>query len=410
MFGIELRSQRTARGLSLRALAGHVNYSYSYLAKIETGDRLPPADLAVALDAFFNTDHIFQALRSGSDETLSEGLVPTEIAGRLQFVPPSRRQLLQGVIGSTALAVLSAGRGSIAPTSFRGDRKPIEAFQAAHRTLIDEDNIFGPRYVIPKVQEQIASIEALLCRTEGRDAQELRYLQACYSEFCGWLYQDFGDHAAAQDWLNLSLSRAMLTDSDDLVAFILARQSQLAGDMGDARIAIDAAAAAVRRAPNKRLAAIGETYAAHGHALAGSVTETDRSYNRARELRDEFEGSSPWGVWLDDAYIAVHWARSMTHLGQFTAAIDEYQTAIEKLDQDFRRDRGVYLARQAIAHSGNRDADSAANSGLEALAIAIETRSGRIAIDLARVAQELRGQRTPATMEFQTAFRQTVSA
>lgn len=413
MFGPELRARRTQRGLSLRALARHVNYSYSYLAKIESGDRSPPQGLAHALDEFFATDGLFVNLGtygvSTSTTGLSEGLVPAESSnGKVLFVPPSRRQLLHGIVGGTALAVLSAGRTSPVVAASFGESKPIEVFRVAHQALINEDNIFGPQYVIPKVQRQIASMEGLLQTVSGSDGLEIRYIQACFSEFCGWLYQDFGDHFAAQDWLNVALSRAYLADNDELICFILARQSQLAGDMGDGPSAIEAAEAAIRRAPNERLAAIASTFGAHGHALAGQNVECQRRYAAASELNGRFDGSSVWGVWLDDAYISVHKAHSLARLGKYTDAIDGYQSAMDRLPTGFRRDRGVYLARQAVAHSGARDSENAGRAGLEALAIAVETQSGRIASDLKQVARSLSGQTSPAAVDFNAAFHHIV--
>lgn len=413
MFGAELRSQRTGRRLSLRALAHHVNYSYSYLAKIETGDRSPPSDLAARLDTFFNTGELFEQLLEHGNSIAAatgRGLVAVEREnGKVEFVPPSRRQLLRGAVGSTALAVLASGRAS--QPVLPAHRKPIELLHAARQTLINEDNIFGPQYVIPKVQRQIADVESMLSAgVDGADGRELRFLQASLSEFCGWLYQDYGDHAAAQEWLNVALNRALLAGDGGLTTFILARQSQLAGDMGDAQLAIDAARAAIRSAPDERLAAVAHTYAAHGYALAQSQADSDRSYDLATELNQKYDGNSPWGVWLDTSYIAVHRAHSLTHLGRFDGAISEYQAAIDKLPPDFRRDRGVYLARQAVAFAGGREADAAAQAGMEALAIAIETQSGRIATTLTEAARALRSQNTVLAREFRATLQDSIQA
>ena len=51
--------------------------------------------------------------------------------------------------------------------------------------------------------------------------------------------------------------------------------------------------------------------------------------------------------------------------------------------------RGVYLAREATAHAGAGEAEHAAGLGAEALAIGIETRSGRIFAELADLEQAL---------------------
>jgi len=62
-----------------------------------------------------------------------------------------------------------------------------------------------------------------------------------------------------------------------------------------------------------------------------------------------------------------------------------FQQAIRELPSSFRRDRGVYLAREALAHTGARDPEQAADIGMQALVIARDTQSGRIVDELARV-------------------------
>jgi transcriptional regulator with XRE-family HTH domain len=398
MFGAELRRWRTDHRLSLRALAEHVCYSYSYLAKIELGDRQPPADLATRLDRHFGTGGIFENIY---ELTRGENALRT---GDAQAVPATRRQLLAGIVGTSALAVLAAGRAG--PALQFGERKAVEVFQLAHRTLIDQDNIYGPRNLISRVRRQIADIESVLQTTSGADAVQLRFLQARFFEFGGWIYQDLGDHDGAQDWLNVALSRAHLADDPELTCFILARQSQLAGDMGDGRLAVAAAQAASRQAPTSRLAAVAAVYEAHGHALTADRSDCRRSYERASDLL-VLEPSIPsrWAAWLDHSYIAVHSAHSMTSLGECTAAIEEYGAALNALGPAFRRDRGVYLARQALAYAGAHDAQSAGAAGLAALEISTETQSGRILVDLTKLATALSRQRTGSAGEFHSALR-----
>lgn len=93
-------------------------------------------------------------------------------------------------------------------------------------------------------------------------------MQVQFADLIGWLYQDSGDHQAAQHWLDRALECAHLAGDDNSVAFILARKSQLAADMGDPAEAVAVAEAAVKLArPRSRIAAAAAVYAAHGHAL-----------------------------------------------------------------------------------------------------------------------------------------------
>ncbi len=67
------------------------------------------------------------------------------------------------------------------------------------------------------------------------------------------------------------------------------------------------------------------------------------------------------------------------------------------------------LAREAIAHAANREPEQAAAAGSRALAIAQETRSGRIVTELRRLDGALASWRTaPAAAEFRHRLRQLV--
>jgi tetratricopeptide (TPR) repeat protein len=178
----------------------------------------------------------------------------------------------------------------------------------------------------------------------------------------------------------------------ELSTYVMARKSQLAGDMSDPAGAVglaDAAAGMARR--RTRLKATAATYGAHGHALAGQRTACLRAIDRAREVAGHLDNDpqSPWASWLDSSYIEVQRGRCLAVLGDHARAAGVFQQAIRDLPQSFRRDRGVYLAREALAHAGARDPEQAAGVGMQALAIAADTQSGRIIDELARVDSRL---------------------
>ncbi|MGA4844700.1 DNA-binding protein [Streptomyces sp. G45] len=292
------------------------------------------------------------------------------------------------------------------------DRNPIEHLQAVRRVLIDSDNLFGPHQLIPKVQEQINAITALREQVGGADRRRLLQIRTQFAELCGWFHQDAGDHRAAQYWTDRALQWSHGAGDPDLTAYILARKSQLAGDMKDPIEAIDVAEAAEETArPGTRLAAVAATYAAHGYALRGDGRGTLRAYDHAQELLHQMDPdpSSSWGVWLDDAYIDVHRARSLSALGDHKAAAEGFRTAIDALPSGYHRDRGVYLAREALAYAGSREAEQAATVGLEALSIGNETGSARIMTELAQLDTDLQQWRTvPSVREFQDALNASV--
>ncbi|WP_277816915.1 helix-turn-helix transcriptional regulator [Streptomyces sp. CT34] len=445
--GAEMRAWRVERGLSLGKLQARIRYDYSYMARCERGEQAPSEALVKAYDAELAAGgslvRLYQDLQAGvSLDVLPRGHVakvrphvantPGALAdipgvqapseeegisvpcrtsdGRIIFVSVPRRAFLGG-LGAAAAGIAGAPLAQASPVPPRvpaPDRNPIEHLQAVRRVLIDSDNLFGPRQVIPKVQEQINAITALREGARGADRRQLLQVQTQFAELCGWFHQDAGDHRAAQYWTDRALQWSHGAGDPDLTVYILARKSQLAGDMKDPVEAVDVAEAAEGTArPGTRLAAVAATYAAHGYALRGESTETLQAYDHAQDLLHDInpDSSSAWGVWLDDAYIDVHRARSLSVLGNHKAAAEGFRAAIAALPAGYHRDRGVYLAREALALAGSREAEQAATVGLEALSIGSETGSARIMTELAQLDTSLRQWRTvPSVREFTEAL------
>ncbi|WP_226360985.1 helix-turn-helix domain-containing protein [Pseudonocardia sp. ICBG1142] len=411
MFGQELRAARTQRGLGLRSCAAKLNYSPGQLSKVETGKRAPTQQLAQAVDLLFRAGGHFEQLwvagrqqvPSAASSSPGEPLIAQELPnGKVVFVPASRRQFIQGMGAAAAASLLSTIPAAPAAAA---DVKPLAHFQAAHRLLIDTDNMLGASTALPGVHEQLRSLHAIRQTIRGADARDLLNMQARFAELAGWMCQDLGDFEQSRYWLDRALEWSYPAGDPELTAYVLARKSQLAGDMGDALGAIDLADAAAAAAPNERIAAIAHTFGAHGHALAGSVDAAEATYDGARHTADQFDGESPWGVWLDDSYIDMHRARSLSTLGRHDDAVETFRAAITRLPAGFHRDRGVYLAREAIAHAGAHDTAAASQAGLQALAIARDTRSGRTATELRQLDVALAEQNGPHAVAFREAMR-----
>ncbi len=233
-------------------------------------------------------------------------------------------------------------------------------------------------------------------------------MQAQYAEFAGWLYQDLGDFGGAGNWLDRALELSHAVGDDDMTTYILARKSQLAGDARDAAGAVDMADPAAHMArPRSRLAAVTPTYAAYGHALFGESAETLRVLDDADTHLDRVDDDldAQWASWLNKQYIAVQRARCLEILGDHGQAAEVFQQAIEGIPPAYRRDRGVYLARESLAHAHAGDPALAATVGMRALEIAAETGSGRIVAELAVLDADLAPAASiPEVADFRTAL------
>ncbi|QEU92869.1 helix-turn-helix domain-containing protein [Streptomyces kanamyceticus] len=445
--GAEMRAWRTHRRLSLGKLEQKIRFTPSYMARVERGEQAGSGDLVASYDRELDAGgslireynritgrggvpdparvhvsnpglHVSKTPVSlvgdaGTEAPSSEGIsVPVRTDdGRIIHVSLSRRAML-GALGSAA--ALSAIPEVATAVSIRTPRppsgmNPIEHFQATRRVLIDNDNLFGAHNVIPIVKQQIAAIKELREQRRRADRRALIQLQTQFSELCGWLTQDIGDFRASQHWMQQALEASHMSGDPDLTNYILARRSQLAGDMHDAIEAVDVAEAAEDMAtPRSRLAAVAATYGAHGYALRGEKDAAQRAYEHAHELRQTMDPdpASPWGVWLDVPYIEVQRAHSLSVLGDYSAAAEGFHDAIAGLPPGFHRDRGVYLSRAAVAHAGAGEPEQAATTGLEALNIGLETGSARISRELAQLDSQLNQWRTVAGV---TDFKEAMS-
>jgi tetratricopeptide (TPR) repeat protein len=284
---------------------------------------------------------------------------------------------------------------------------PVTHFRRMRETLADLDNLSGPQEVIPVAHNQVNLMQQLRRASRGADLKAVLGTQTEFADLLGWLHQDSGDHHAAQFWLDRALEWSNLAGDRDATVFVLARKSQLAGDIGDGVEAVEIAEAAMRTAqPGSRLAAIAATYAVRGYALLGDRNGVAEAHARAQQLLDEADHDElPWGQFFNGQYIDIHHAESRTLLGDYLGAAEQYRTAIAALPDGFRRDHGVYLAREALAYAGAKEAERAAELGVQALAIGIDTHSGRIVKELRQVNNALsRWSDVPSVREFRDAI------
>jgi transcriptional regulator with XRE-family HTH domain/tetratricopeptide (TPR) repeat protein len=343
-------------------------------------------------------------------------VIPCQTAdGRIILVSVPRRAFLAGGIGAAAAGLAAASSRAIPGASIFAAElpavtdDPFRRFYQMRRVLRDADNLFGPERVMPLVHEQIILIRQLSNGARGVDRQRLLRVQAQFADLYAWLQQDTGNHREAQYWLDRALDWSQMSDHSEAVAFILARKSQVAGELNDATDAIDVAEVAIRRAQSGhwRAATIAATYAAHGYALQGDKPSSQREYERAYELlrKVEPDPDTSYGLFLNSAYIDVQRAHSLAVLGDNALAAEAFGEAIGSLPDGYHRDRGIYLVRKALAHAGAEEQEQAATTGLQALVIGTETNSMRIINGLARLNRTLsRWNTVPRVVEFRHAL------
>ncbi|MFH7340631.1 helix-turn-helix domain-containing protein [Streptomyces sp. KHY 26] len=455
-FGYTLREFRDARRYSLRGLAKEAFMSHSKLQKWEDGTRFPKHRQEVeVVDSLLHADgllvDLWERIRSDVSAVSTSGhvsvsaphvskasiglasaasqqaasdhegiFVPARLRdGSVVFVALDRRALLRGGVGLGAAAAFGVATPAAADTGVVESLKrparsaaaysgtPVEHLKLARRLLIDNDNLLGPRHAIAAVREHIDAIKDLRREAKGVDRQALMELQTQYAEFASWLYQDLGDFESAEFWLDRAFQWSHTVGDGDLTSYVMARKAQLAGDKRDLVDVVDLAEAAQRMArPRSRLAAVARTYESYGHALRGETTESERAIDDVRTALDRVSSDpTPWGVWLNEQYVEVHRAQGLEVLGRHAEAAEVFTNAITALPEGFHRDRGVYLARAAVAHAGAGSPEQAAAVGLQALTVAKDTGSGRIMRELVCLDRSLvPWQRQPEVSAFRENF------
>ncbi|MGW2544112.1 helix-turn-helix domain-containing protein [Kitasatospora sp. NPDC001574] len=453
-WGYELRQLRQGRRLSLRGLALAALIDHSHLGRFERAERMPDRDQVARLDTALNACgslvRAWDRLGDGPGDVASplvhvakasaglalalphqaasdgEGMsVPCRLRdGSVVWVNLDRRALLRSGVGLGVAAAVGMGTPAAAadrgtPTALARKARvasaygatPVEHLRRTRRLLIESDNLLGPRQVVATVHEHIGVIQELRKDAKASDRRDLAELQTQYGEFLSWLYQDLGNNEQAGYWLDRAFQWSHTVGDGELTSYVMARKAQLAGDMADLAEVVDLAEAAQRMArPRSRLAAVARTYEAYGHALRGDASESERAIDQVRDSLDGVAADpTPWGSWLNAAYVEVHRARGLEVLGRHDQAADAFAGAIRLLPDGYHRDRGVYMARQAVALAGARRPEEAAVAGGHALAVAEDTGSGRILTELARLDQELADwSRLPEVAEFRRTLNESL--
>ncbi len=176
--------------------------------------------------------------------------------------------------------------------------------------------------------------------------------------------------------------------------FITVTQAQVRTDLGDGHGVIELCEAALddsdHLVPKARIMAMQQQ--AHGASLTGDRTTVDRLIDTANGLIHRVDDDLPWGnaCRRTPGHLEVQRATCYGRLGLAREAGLLWSQILDAVPSTARRDRGVYLARQATAAAAGREPDQALEIARSAAAIAVETRSVRLARELATLERAMR--------------------
>ncbi|WP_374772530.1 helix-turn-helix domain-containing protein [Streptomyces sp. NBC_01310] len=367
-FGEEMRRRRTASGMSLADLAAKVHYSKEYLSKIERGMGNPSDQLAQSCDA---------KLRAGG---LLFGLLnrPLPHAGDVSAVsaaesgspgPWSLRLRADGASDFTACdpaapaedgTTTVAAKWALTP-GFR-ENGSVEETLTVFRTLLDQQRRLGqcsgPAVVAPMSIAATAALRGLGRGTPPAQRGALLQLAAHFAEYTGWMAQEAGDDPAARWWTGQAAGLAKAGGDDEMAAYALLRQAEIALYQGDSLSTVALAGAAGAQARGRRTRELAAQREAQGHALMGNESECRRALDRAGELasgtRPQGDGGPALGgTHLPDltAFVTGWCLRELGEAEEAVALLDIGQDGIAPHALRARARHGARLA-LALADAG----------------------------------------------------------
>lgn len=262
------------------------------------------------------------------------------------------------------------------------DPEMVERLLDLRAALVQTDSLLGPGRLLTTVCEQISLIEDHLAVAAVNVRTELYMVGALYAEFAGWLFDDAGRLGAGRAWSDRALGWAHAAGCDELVSYVLMRKAQQAMLVSQAGMVISLAQAAQRvgsRASDRVLASVAQQEA-HGHALAGDERAATVALARAYDMVTDAPPADDrvgLAAHCDIGYVHAQRGSCMVRLGRSRAAVDAFDEALTCWPSDYRRERGLYLARKSRALVSAGEPYEAATTGSEALDIARTTGSTR---------------------------------
>jgi hypothetical protein len=296
----------------------------------------------------------------------------------------------------------------------RVDGEVIGYFRRVLTEHYTADKMLGPHRLLRPVLAQIDIIDEMRKSARGPYVEPLMQVLAQYAEMAGWLHQDAGDFAAAAHWSRRATEWAHCAGDDQMVAYMLIRQSNIACLTDDHAAVVQLATAARKvHGTDPKLTALAHQQQARGHALLGDFSPCFARLDTAAELlRDHPEVTHPdVPVYLhhyDIDTLEEQSAVCYRAAGQGDKAANILQRKIDQTPHAMVRDRGHLTAKLAVTMVQRKQPapDRAAELGLSALSAARQTGSARIYRELQTLRSTLVSQwpHLPRTRELSDAL------
>ncbi|HWM01112.1 MAG TPA: helix-turn-helix transcriptional regulator [Actinophytocola sp.] len=376
-FGALLRECRATAGISMGELARRVNYSKSYLSKIENDVKPPNATVARICDG------VLEAGGALIDAARSMRARPRSVA---QPGSLDRRQML-------------AGAGTLLGIALTGGPRPVPEEQVVAGLRMSFEQLRGlgmqtsPAVVLEPLVAQVRTVHALAQENPEPVRSRLLLLAARIAEYIGWLSQEAGNEQGALWWTRYAVELAQAGGDRDIVSYALVREAGLALYRQDPVTTIDLAQQAqlVSRASPRTLG-LAARREAQGHALAGDRDSCERALDRAGGLLESCSVESRAYPALgstapDPLALARGWA--LVDLGRASEAATVLDRELALLPATSRRTRARFGARRSLAYALSGEIDQSCLTLTETIDDAAHVDSATVRMDLRELARTL---------------------
>jgi transcriptional regulator with XRE-family HTH domain len=265
------------------------------------------------------------------------------------------------------------------------------------------DRLLGPRTVLGVVREQCKMLAGLIASAREPIRSDLLRVGTRFYEFCGWLAQDTGDFAAAESLSARALDMTFEAGNTWFASYVFMRRSNIATDAGRYSDGLGLAQAALKAGAGQgtRLRALGLRQQANALALSGDERGAMTAIEQALEsVAAPLDPQEAPAAYCTLPFVQMEGAACWTRLGRPDRAVTLLVSALDGWPDEDQRDRGIGVARLAIAHSLAGSVEEACSVGQEALAVVRAAPSARALTELERLRVRLAPwRRMPAVTE-----------
>lgn len=279
----------------------------------------------------------------------------------------------------------------------------LDCMRALFTEYARTDNAVGPGHLLGIVAQHVAALEAVAVRSRDGLTRDSLLLGSRFAEFAGWLSQDAGDLGQAERWTDRALDMIELEEDPAVRAYVLMRKSAIAAERHDPARSVTLAVASAR-SPERlspQLQALVHRQVAISQALAGDARASSRAVDSALSVvPDEAGVVSPF-AYCTPAYVLMEAGVAALQLRSRDLAAERLSAAAATWSVGFERDRGLCLARLALAEALRGNLDAACDVGKQAVDLAKVAGSARTRAVLCALNRRLdRHQRATVVSEF----------